>query len=126
MFTADEIDCLVRTAGEAVCGDIDNLSSAQVKVAEIAFTLLHAAEDQSSAATPPARAEQRLAALAEQLGLDMLDLYDVVHDLHSKPASQINNNGLGAQIRYLLDQLGETETEQVIREAAQPQHADQE
>ncbi|ATY17131.1 hypothetical protein CU254_41890 (plasmid) [Amycolatopsis sp. AA4] len=61
---------------------------------------------------------QNLLALAAELDLDPLDLNDVVHDLHSLPASAINNGGLEAQITYLLAELGETELEELLRDAA--------
>jgi hypothetical protein len=41
-FRADEIECLVRTAAEAVCGQLDDLSSRQVDLAMRAYTLLTA------------------------------------------------------------------------------------
>lgn len=39
-FDADEIECHVRTAAEAVCGDLDDLSSRQRELAEKAYDLL--------------------------------------------------------------------------------------
>ncbi|MCI2421125.1 hypothetical protein MOQ72_27145 [Saccharopolyspora sp. K220] len=123
-FSLDEIECLVRTAGDAVCGDIDDINSHQRALAERVYDLIHE-ERNPDAEAAAARPDQRLLALAEKLELDTLDLYDVVHDLHTKPASTINNDGLETQIRYLLDQLGEAETEQVIRDAATLQHVDQ-
>lgn len=41
-FRADEIECLVRTAAEAICGQLDDLSSRQVDLATRAYTLLTA------------------------------------------------------------------------------------
>ena len=34
-------------------------------------------------------------------------LDDVVHDLKSKEASEINNGGAKEQVRYIIEQLGE-------------------
>lgn len=59
---------------------------------------------------------QRLVQLAEELGVaDEGYLDDRVHDMHSLPASQINNDGFEAQVRYLLPLMGEAELEQEIR-----------
>lgn len=44
---------------------------------------------------------KRLAELAEELGVDELD--DEVHDVFSVRASKINNQGLEAQIKALLE-----------------------
>ncbi len=41
-FRADEIEGLVRTAAEAVCGQLDDLSSRQVDLATRAYELLTA------------------------------------------------------------------------------------
>lgn len=46
---------------------------------------------------------------AESNGLEPEDLDDLIHDCASATASEINNQGLGAQIEYLVDQLGEPE-----------------
>ncbi|MFF5097904.1 MULTISPECIES: hypothetical protein [Actinosynnema] len=67
---------------------------------------LDAAED--------SRPDQRLLALAEALHVDPLDLDDTVHDLVDKSASAINNGGLDKQIPFLVDQLGEVATEQLL------------
>jgi hypothetical protein len=44
-FTADEIETLVRTAGEAVFGDLDDLSQRQRDLASRAFDALNAEGD---------------------------------------------------------------------------------
>ena len=46
---------------------------------------------------------------AESNGLKPEDLDDLIHDCASATASEINNQGLGVQIEYLVDQLGEPE-----------------
>lgn len=66
----------------------------------------------------PGSTPEQLVRLAEDLGLDGIELFDVVHDAASNNASQINNNGLTAQIEFLNEQFGVAETEQLIREAA--------
>lgn len=115
-FHADDLECLVRTAAEAVCGTTDDLSSRQRTLAARAYALLQAENDDPEP-EPSISPEQRLLALASELGVDPLDLDDAVHDLHSTPASQINNGGLPAQISYLLDQLGEAEVADLLRNA---------
>lgn len=40
-FDADEIEALVRTAAEAVCGDLDDLSRRQVSLASMARALMN-------------------------------------------------------------------------------------
>ncbi len=61
-FSAGDIECLVRTAGEAVCGDLDDLSSVQQALAEQAYALLQAEDTvgpsdlvEGAAAPTPAR-----------------------------------------------------------------------
>ncbi|MCX4094479.1 hypothetical protein [Nocardia sp. alder85J] len=66
----------------------------------------------------PRSTSEQLVRLADDLGLDGIELFDAVHDAASNTASQINNNGLTAQIEYLNEQFGAAETEQLIREAA--------
>lgn len=115
MFTAEETECLVRTAGEAVCGGTDDLSARQTELARRAF---HLANGPGRESAEPESPLHRLLELAEELGLDMLDLYDPVHDLASTAASDVNNAGVDAQVRYLLKELGEAGAEQEIRAAA--------
>ncbi len=52
-FRADEIECLVRTAAEAVCGQLDDLSSRQVDLATQACGLLTADSTSPPAPTSP-------------------------------------------------------------------------
>jgi len=56
-FTADEIECLVRTAGEAVCGQLDDLSARQRSLAERAYQILMAGDLPPAATTSPVRHE---------------------------------------------------------------------
>jgi hypothetical protein len=112
MFGAAEIECLVRTAADAVCGDRADLTSRQVELAQRVRDAEAQPEAERSA---PA---QRLVALAERLNVDPSGLDDHVHDLVSNIGSEINNGGLTAQIDYLLDEVGEAETEQRIRRAS--------
>ncbi len=53
----------------------------------------------------PGDAEE-LAAWAAGLGLEAGDLDDLVHDAYSRQASQTNNDGLEAQVRYLAESYG--------------------
>lgn len=61
---------------------------------------------------------EALVDLAVSLGVDAVDLMGHVHDVHDRDASQVNTNGLPAQIGDLLDRLGVAETEAIIRAAA--------
>jgi hypothetical protein len=72
----------------------------------------------SPTAEPPSA--HRLLVLADELAPDPDTVDDIVHDVASSTASAINNAGLHEQVRYLLDELGETVTEQVLRAAAAP------
>ena len=55
------------------------------------------------------------------LNVDPLGLDDRVLDLVRNLGSEINNGRLVVQIEYLLDEIGEAETEQEIRRAAADQ-----
>lgn len=110
-FSPDEIECLVRTAADAVCGDRADLTSRQLEVAQRAHDAIHGGDDHTVAARS---SEERLLALAEDLNVDPLALDERVHDLVADMATGINNGGLEAQIAYLLGELGEAETEQAI------------
>ena len=46
-----------------------------------------------------------LAAWAAGLGLEAGDLDDLVHDAYSRQASEMNNGGLGSQVRFLIEYL---------------------
>lgn len=95
---------------------------------------------------PNAWAAQQLHGLAQELGVGESDLDELVHELHSETASQayndgqgpadeeqahedlhraaevaaseVNNNGLAAQVRCLVDQLGATDAEARLRAVA--------
>ena len=47
-----------------------------------------------------------LAAWAAGLGLGPSDLDDLVHDVCSRQASEVNNGGLGSQVRFLAETYG--------------------
>jgi hypothetical protein len=47
-----------------------------------------------------------LLALARQHGISSDDLDEIVHEVVSKQATQINNGGLEAQLSYLIDAIG--------------------
>lgn len=115
MFSPDEIECLVRTAGDAVCGDRADLTSRQLELAQRVHQVIR--DDEGRTDVERSVPAQRLVALADELNVDPRRLDDLVHDLISNSASEINNGGLEAQIAYLLDEVGEVETEQAIRSA---------
>lgn len=58
---------------------------------------------------------QRLVQLAKELGVGSEALDGLVHDMHSTPASGINNGGVEAQVRYLLPLMSEADLEHEIR-----------
>jgi len=47
-----------------------------------------------------------LAAWAAGLGLEARDLDDLVHDAYSRQASETNNDGLGSQVKFLIESYG--------------------
>jgi hypothetical protein len=51
-------------------------------------------------------AADKVAAWAAELGLEAGDLDDLVHAACSKLASEVNNSGLGSQIRFLIESYG--------------------
>ncbi|MGO9110428.1 MAG: hypothetical protein ACLP9L_14490 [Thermoguttaceae bacterium] len=59
---------------------------------------------------------ERLVNKAESAGLKAEDLDETVHDLMSSIASDINNGGLEDQVTYLVEGLGEQDTERQIDE----------
>ncbi|MEU4231159.1 hypothetical protein AB0F17_43280 [Nonomuraea sp. NPDC026600] len=59
-----------------------------------------------------------LVGYAEHRGIRQDDLYDTVHDVASEHASATNNNGLGTQIPYLIEQYGHGNTRDLIDEIA--------
>ncbi len=53
----------------------------------------------------PGEADE-LTAWAAGLGLEAGDLDDLVHDAYSRQASEVNNGGLGSQVRFLAGTYG--------------------
>lgn len=53
----------------------------------------------------PGEAEE-LAAWAAGLGLEAGDLDDLVHDAYGRQASETNNDGLEAQVKFLIESYG--------------------
>jgi hypothetical protein len=53
----------------------------------------------------PGEADE-LTAWAVGLGLEAGDLDDLVHDAYSRQASEVNNGGLGSQVRFLAGTYG--------------------
>ncbi len=47
-----------------------------------------------------------LLAKAEAAGLETADLDEIVHELTSSIAADVNNEGMAGQLRYLIDQMG--------------------
>jgi hypothetical protein len=74
----------------------------------------------SSAAETPASAPDRGAVVlrledkAQTAGLTAEDLDDLVHELASNTAADVNNGGLFDQIQYLVDELGVQNAEREI------------
>ncbi|MEU7631717.1 hypothetical protein AB0C34_17265 [Nocardia sp. NPDC049220] len=66
------------------------------------------------AATATADGCERLTALADRCGFETNDLWEQVHDVASQSASDASNGGVGAQVKFLIDALGESAAEQVI------------
>jgi hypothetical protein len=58
--------------------------------------------------------------LAEQLGDGALD--ELVHDVASQQASAVNNGGVKAQVRYLVEQLGQAGALGVLQAEAGSAH----
>jgi hypothetical protein len=59
----------------------------------------------------------QLAQKATKLGIEPCDLVDLVRDEADRSAAAINNDGLGGQILYLVEQLGVEEAERQIEQA---------
>jgi hypothetical protein len=68
-----------------------------------------------------AAVEAKLVDKAESAGLQPEDLDDLVHDLASGVASDVNNGGLEDQAAYLIDRLGVEEAERQIAELIEGQ-----
>ena len=57
---------------------------------------------------------ERLVNKAESAGLQAEDLDETVHDLVSSIASDINNEGVDGQIKYLVNEMGAQHAEREI------------
>lgn len=68
---------------------------------------------------PDAEDVARLTALAAELGASELVLDEDVHDMASSVGSDVNNGGMPAQVKYLVEMAGAAEAEQMIRAAAE-------
>lgn len=55
-----------------------------------------------------------LLALARQHGIGSEGLDEIVHQVVSEQATQINNGGLEAQLSYLIDALGPTQASAML------------
>jgi hypothetical protein len=70
------------------------------------------------------RQEKRLAEIQNledqmiKFNLHPWDLDDLVHELKSNEAAEINNSGLQTQLRYILEQLGPQEAANQINKLA--------
>ena len=69
---------------------------------------------------------ERLVNKAESAGLQAEDLDDTVHDLVSSIASDINNEGMDGQIKYLVKEMGAQHTEQEIDKLIEERQAKEE
>jgi hypothetical protein len=65
-----------------------------------------------------------LLALARQHGISPDDLDEIVHEVVSQQATQINNGGLEAQLSYLIDAIGPTQA-RVMLHADSGKHGEQ-
>lgn len=59
---------------------------------------------------------EELIKLAERLELQSEDLNEVVHDLASSEAANVNNEGLDLQLQFIVRQVGANETQRIINE----------
>jgi hypothetical protein len=53
---------------------------------------------------------------AQQCGLEDLDVDELIHDLLSRQASDINNGGLESQIRYLIESCGAGHAREMLQD----------
>ena len=72
-------------------------------------------EDDAGETEQRIQPEDRPTTLVTDLGLSDEDLDEIVHEVASKTASDVNNGGVSSQIEYLVAQLGEEETEKSLR-----------
>jgi hypothetical protein len=61
---------------------------------------------------------ERLKSLVHEQKIAPEDLDEIVHDLKSQEASQINNEGTDRQLGFLVESLGTTVTESMLLEVA--------
>lgn len=73
-----------------------------------------------------AAAVKRLANKAESAGLQAEDLDETVHDLVSSIASDINNEGMDGQIKYLVKEMGAQHAEREIDKLIEEHQAKEE
>jgi len=69
---------------------------------------------------------ERLMDKADAAGLQPEDLDDLVHDLASSVAADVNNGGLEDQLRYLVDGIGAQHTERQLDELIEGRQQKQE
>lgn len=81
VFSAADIECLVRAAGEAVCGDLDSLSSLERALAERAYALTQAEYDAVPENTSP------LGSIANPETVHVRDSEIRVYNLDTEPES---------------------------------------
>jgi hypothetical protein len=77
-------------------------------------------EELAEAAVPKEQIE-RLTDKADAAGLAAEDLDDLVHELASSVASDVNNGGLEEQLMYLVDGIGAQQTERQLDELIENQ-----
>jgi hypothetical protein len=73
-----------------------------------------------------AAAVERLADKVETAGLQPEDLDEMVHDLASSIASDVNNEGVEGQVRYLVKEMGAQHTEKQLNELIEERQAQEE
>lgn len=85
-------------------------------------------EEHARDETAPAsenRSIESLVAWVESRGVESDDLDELVHDCCSTTASDINNRGLAEQIRFLVDQLGESDAAAQVTEIGNSHEQDE-
>jgi hypothetical protein len=76
-----------------------------------------APSNDTAASTPPDPDEaviEELVALVGPRGIETDKLDEYVHDAVAAHASEVNNSGVEAQIRFLLDEFGAKETRRIV------------
>ena len=79
------------------------------------------ADKQAEEVKTPEEQIERLVDKADAAGLESEDFDEVVHEFAASIAADVNNDGLEAQIRYLVEGIGAQHTERQIDELIEQQ-----